>query len=338
MSSPKRTRIVDLRRQKPPEPRPVSVARPQSSAPLERTPVRTTAKRPKETLTRDASPLRARRKRRRRVLLFFLVPLALLLIYGVHFVSYSAPLSIRTITVTGAHDVDPQILRSYIESYLRDRAHGFVAHNNILSYDANVLSTTLKSAFPQLAKVEITRPSPLSQELVVTIVERHAFARWCLRDDACYLMDDKGYIFAPIDSSNAESPAAVPSTQHIFRGGITAEADPVGQGFVSAHLPWILLIMKVFDQAGHKPIGATVENEQDVSVSLASGMSIKTSFGQDAPSLTQNLRLILNSEELRDKQDQIEYIDLRFGNRVYYKLKGEAQTSNASTTPQTPAH
>jgi len=40
-----------------------------------------------------------------------------------------------------------------------------------------------------------------------------------------------------------------------------------------------------------------------------------------------NLELVLSSDVLKGKTDALEYVDLRFGNRVYYKLKGQKQQS-----------
>ena len=75
--------------------------------------------------------------------------------------------------------------------------------------------------------------------------------------------------------------------------------------------------------AGAAPLGAQLENETDISVPLADGYYIKASFGEDPSELTKNLALILSSDAIKGKIDELEYIDLRFGNRVYYKFKGE---------------
>ena len=43
-----------------------------------------------------------------------------------------------------------------------------------------------------------------------------------------------------------------------------------------------------------------------------------------------NLQLVLSSGPLKGKDSELEYVDLRFNNRVYYKLKGEVETSNTA--------
>jgi len=65
----------------------------------------------------------------------------------------------------------------------------------------------------------------------------------------------------------------------------------------------------------------SVENEQDFKVSLLQRFALRASFGADADTLVRNLQDVLSSDTLRGKENKIEYVDLRFGNRVYYKNK-----------------
>ncbi|MDZ4227379.1 MAG: hypothetical protein U1D26_02765, partial [Patescibacteria group bacterium] len=96
-----------------------------------------------------------------------------------------------------------------------------------------------------------------------------------------------------------------------------------------AHLPGIITLLRLLGQSGFTPSNVAVENDRDFTVLLSDGQGfyIKASFGQDAGGLTHDLELVLDSDVLRDRNDDIEYIDLRFGDRVYYKLKGEGEMS-----------
>jgi hypothetical protein len=42
------------------------------------------------------------------------------------------------------------------------------------------------------------------------------------------------------------------------------------------------------------------------------------------------LELVLSSDALQGKEGQLEYIDLRFGDRVYYKLRGQEEVTGAT--------
>lgn len=146
--------------------------------------------------------------------------------------------------------------------------------------------------------------------------------------------------------SSAPAAAAIQSSQqYVFEGGLgigtstdaTSSADwsatstsPIGQTFVGAHMPAIVALLQMLGQAGFTPTGATVENAQDFWVPLTQGFYIKASFGEDPGSIVSNLQLVLSSDALAGKESQLQYVDLRFGDRVYYKLQGADETQTSS--------
>lgn len=185
----------------------------------------------------------------------------------------------------------------------------------------------------------------------------------------CYQMDHTGFIFAQAPAPNVlsadagaidatSSPQAATSTpggitapqgQYVFQGGIatstvatstdstgspqagaTIPISPIGQTFAGTHMPGIVALLELLGQAGFSPTGAIVQDGQDFWVPLSEGFYIKTSFGENPHSLVSNLQLVLSSSALNGQQSKLEYVDLRFGDRVYYKLQGqgEAQTSS----------
>jgi hypothetical protein len=114
-------------------------------------------------------------------------------------------------------------------------------------------------------------------------------------------------------------------------------ADPIGETFVGAHMPGIVALLQMLGRAGFNPTGAIVENDQDFWVPLSAdqsgdgqGFYIKASFGENPGSIVSNLQLVLSSDALNGNESELQYVDLRFGDRVYYKLQGanEAQTSH----------
>ena len=153
------------------------------------------------------------------------------------------------------------------------------------------------------------------------------------------------------------SPIAVPqqSSQYVFFGGLGTSSDatstasisspqaatstatsgpsalsPIGQTFVGAHMPGIVGLLKLLGQAGFTPMGAAVQNAQDFWVPLGQGFYIKASYGEDPQTIVSNLQLVLGSDALVGKESELEYVDLRFGDRVYYKLQGQDETQTKS--------
>ncbi len=286
-------------------------------------------------------PLRARRRRVRAFWALGALVLCGAFFYGVSWVSYLPQFNVSSISVSGAEDIKEEVIKRSIETMLDDGSYHILSRRNIFLYPRARLEKTLADSFPLIKSVHIARSSLLATDIVVTIEEREAFARWCPprlagssgeagRDDDthCYLMDDSGFIYAPVGANTGTStPQANPSERYIFRGDIDPSSEPIGQWFVQAHLPGLLSLLKFLGQAGFTALSAEVENEQDILVRLQEGFLLKASFGADAGTLVKNLELVLSSDVLKGKTEQLEYVDLRFGNRVYYKLKGQEQQS-----------
>ncbi|MEK9154173.1 MAG: hypothetical protein AAB798_01745, partial [Patescibacteria group bacterium] len=123
-------------------------------------------------------------------------------------------------------------------------------------------------------------------------------------------------------------------SSYVFRGGLPAQTGlssttaAIGQQYLPGNFAGVLALLERLGQAGFSSSEIIVKDDQDFSVRLQQGFEIRVSYGADAGALVKNLELILASEPLRGKESELEYVDLRFGNRVYYKLKGKAVTAS----------
>ena len=252
-------------------------------------------------------------------------------VWGVGYASYLSRFTVQSINVTGTHSVAPELVRNYAWTILDDGSRHYLSRTNIFLYPRTVLERAIVGYFPRIASASVSRPSYLSNELDIEVREREAFALWCREVSVCYDMDEGGFIF----SEHAATSSVRANGLYVFRGGVSASTtsemttpvNPVGSSFATAHLPGLVVLLRLLGQAGFTPLGATLESGQDFSIPLAEGFTLKASFGSDAGTLTRNLDLVLSSDALQGKKSELEYVDLRFGNRVYYKLKGEAQTT-----------
>lgn len=274
-------------------------------------------------------PLRARRRRVRALVAVGVLVLCGVVVYAVSWISYLPQFNISGISVVGAGGIKEELIRRSVETVLDDGAYRILSRRNIFLYPRADLETIITS-LPPVKSVRITRPSVFATDIVITIEERQAFSRWCtgMYQGECYLMDAGGFIYAPMGWAGT----ATSSTQYVFAGGLPAQGGsatstyPIGQSFVQAHLPGLLSLLTYLGQAGFTTVSAQIDG-QDILIQLQEGFLVKASFGADAGTLAKNLELVLSSDVLKGKSDALEYVDLRFGNRVYYKLKGQEQQS-----------
>lgn len=257
------------------------------------------------------------RKRRKRyaggALVVLLIGAAL---YGIHWVSYLPQYTIQTINVSGTAALTQDDIRGRIEQYY-DSQRGFVSPRSIFRYHGAGVVQLLQTDILHIAHASVSHPSLLSTELDVTIVERTPFARWCASDTQCFLIDQTGFIFAADDGS------AQPPEPLVFSGGVSDPNNPLGHYVAVARFPSALSLARALGQAGFAPHDISIDSDTDLTVRLQNSFAVHASFGADPNALVRDLKLILASDPLKGHESDIEYIDLRFGNRIFYKLQGQ---------------
>lgn len=269
---------------------------------------------------RRRSPLRARKRKLRMLAALVVVILSGGALMGVSALSYLPKYSVTSVNVSGAEIVSPKLIRAYAETKLNDGTSPIISRQNIFLYPREEIEKGITGYFPRIQKAEVERNSMLAQAVTVKLTERNPFALWCSDDQECFLMDESGFIFARAESS-AEN------TDPIFRGGlsvkagITASETAIGQTFLPGRFAGMLDLFDRLRKAGFAPTGASVHDDQDFTVSFSEGFLLRAAFAENATALVRNLQLSLTAEPVKGKVNKLEYIDLRFGNRVYYKFK-----------------
>ena len=197
--------------------------------------------------------------------------------------------------------------------------------------DGQMIAAIEEERFRRIKEVHVAPNSFLSNELTITVSERSSYARWCvpstLEEEArCFAMDENGYVFAPLENQ-ATSTFVTP---YIFQGALATSTNsyatllPIGGMFAAGHFPALITLLQSLGQAGFGALVVTIENGQDIRIDLLQGYYIKASYGTNPGSLVKDFKLVLSSEVLKKDIEKLEYVDLRFGNKVYYKLIGEA--------------
>lgn len=265
-------------------------------------------------------PLRVRRRRTRAGIVFLVLLLVAALVYAVHWASYLPALNISQVTVAGTETLPSQLVQTFVESELNDGSYRFFSRSNIFLYPKTAIEQEIVAFFSRIKSAAVARPSLFSRTVVVTVEERQPYARWCISTDGCFQMDASGFVFASADAST--TPSSIFAEPYMFSGAL--DGEPVGQVFIPGHLRGLLALLTVLQQQGGlTPLRVSVVSSQDFSVDFQEGFSLKASFGADAGTLARNLKLVLGSDALSGKESQIEYVDLRFGNKAFFKLSAE---------------
>src|SRR3989344_390545 len=291
-------KIIDLRKKKPGNSRVVSAR------------------------TRGEGRVSPRRQRRKKVKIYVTalgVAVFILVASLASESTYHQKISIGPISVSGVSRISPRLVKAVFEKTLHDGMNHFFSRSNVLWYPKHELEKAILSGIPRTASVSITREGLFAQAITVTIEERKRFGFWCSdsslqKGQRCFEMDENGFIFAALASET-------PLYGIIFSGPLSASTTLIGQTFIGEHMSGVVAFLKKLENKNLKPIRVSTTDMVYYWVELPETVLVRVAFGADPEETARNLELALSSDALRGRVEELEYIDLRFGNRLYYKVK-----------------
>ncbi len=280
--------------------------------------------------------LELKRKRLRVFLSKIILSLvALLIIFaGLAYISRFKQLNISGIEITGNKIVDSETIKVIAQKELTGNYLWFFPKTNIFFYPKNNIK---KELYDQLKRIEDISLSVQSSEdkenLEISVSEREAKYTWCAdapdlvvgvpsattQEEKCYFMDSAGYIFD-------EAP--------YFSGGVYFKfygSAVTGTYFFKENFKPLVDFKDTLVTMGLNPVSLYVVDNGDIKIFLSN--SDKTSsepyitfnINSDYQRVAENLETALNTEPLlsnfKNKYSSLQYIDLRFGNKVYYKFR-----------------
>lgn len=274
--------------------------------------------------------LRRKRKRAFRIKFSIFFMAGVLVLVGLSFATRINKLNIDKVMVEGNKVVETEDLEQEIKNDLSGRYFWLFPRTNFLIYPKNKIRNDLANKFKRVKKVSFNVEN--FKTLHVSIEEYEGKYLWCgivipvLNNNVeqkCYFMDSGGYIFD-------EAPYFSGQVYFKFFGGINLQKeDPSGNYFAPEYFGKIITLKDNMEKMNLKPTSFWFESQDEVDISLAGepSMSPRVIFkiDSDYQKLTENLQAAISTEplqtELKDKFYSLQYIDLRFGNKVYYRFK-----------------
>lgn len=196
--------------------------------------------------------------------------------------------------------------------------------NNAFLYPHDALETHLSEYFKRIDTVKVSLKN--LRTLSVVITERKPEALWCGTEGSehCYFMDNHSTIFA-------ESPSFSGDAYFKYYGDLAVEGvnGPLGGQYIASSTQFaeLHLFVENIRTLGLRPeylaasnTGTTTPVEQ-FTLMVSNGGKIYFDRREPLEQLFENLKALLRTPALADAWGRVEYIDLRYGNKVYYKLK-----------------
>jgi cell division septal protein FtsQ len=276
------------------------------------------------------------RARKRFVFVLVFISVSSLLLFGLLvYLLHSERINIQDVIVRGNVAVSTESIRRVVNEEIAGAYAYMFPKKSIFLYPKRAIIASIAGAYARIKQIDIE--SDNFSSLIVSIEERKPYAIWCgvlkhnlvesvmtEEDDneikiedtpatSCFMLDDEGFIYS-------HAPLGAESLYTVFEGEVSGESA-IGTQFIGEEeFKNIAELVSLLQGGGFKPKKVLIENADDFRVYLGSGPQIYFRRGSNFVQALTNFESVVISGEIdKNSLENIEYIDLRFGNRLYVK-------------------
>lgn len=230
----------------------------------------------------------------------------------------TAWLRITRVSVSGENVIPQTSIETVANDVIASKYLGLYSKANILLYPKSKILRELHTLYPTLQTADIHASD--FHTIAITVTERTPHALWCSASSAtCVLLDDDGLAYA-------NAPDYSGAVYEKYYGALPD--GPLPKQFLTpAEFRSLSALIDAFAKKVAPDTITTIEVDEnkDVHVSIAGetgGYKILFALGDNSGSVFERFTIALTAGPFTThKLSDFEYIDLRFGTKVYYKLK-----------------
>ncbi len=252
---------------------------------------------------------KARQRQGKKVLL--LLSFSVLVVGGILYALSRPEFRITTIEISGYGRVPEDEIRTSVQTTISGFYLGVIPKSHTLFYPNRALKESLLKSFPTFSGVSVSLRS-LSL-LHVAVHEREPKAMFCATVQDCFLIDGTGFAFTR---------AEAPTEPLYYRLEREASTPLLGTHIMTEEkLTSLLRFLKNLEEAGLNPEKVVQKEQQELEVVLKDGTRLLLREGEYDRVLVKLKALIGERDLLPQKQGVpvVDYIDLRYGNKIYFK-------------------
>lgn len=228
--------------------------------------------------------------------------------------------AINAVVVEGNKVVDAEMIKNIATTELEGKYYKLFPRSNRFIYPKKAI---LADVYNYSLRIKNIALEVKKHDLIISLVEREPSYTWCSgmpkdgQTHTCYFIDETGYIFS-------ESPIFSGNAFFAFYGEVPSE-HPLGATYLNAaQFKAIDTLIEFLNSKQLHPFAFYVHDNGVYDLYLEQGGKIIFKEDQDVTLLISNLDLIMAKTQLFSKKpSSLEYIDLRFGNKLFYKIKGD---------------
>jgi cell division septal protein FtsQ len=253
--------------------------------------------------------------------------LVALTVIGVWHVTRLPYFTISTVEVDGGETITHEMVRTKVEEVLAQSYISLIPYRFTFLYPHDAIRDTLYS----LSRIKNVSVDRNGASLSVAYDEYVPYALWCLsaNDTECFFIDETGFAFAP--GPRLEGGTFV---RHMIEGVSELSRTEVfeTQEFATLHA----LLARLHAELALRVTDVTHTKDDDLVLRVHGGGELKLRKDTEYDRAFDNLVSVLTSPEFRHLEPgNFQYIDLRFGNKVFVNETLVDDTLSTSTPTST---
>lgn len=238
---------------------------------------------------------------------FFIYSFLVILIGGlIYFVFLAGFFEVKNIILLNNRFLTQKEVESVLDSILRKKFFNF-EFNNILFINSKTAENLLVQNYPNLSSVKITKKLP--NTLQVEVSEREGVIVWD-SGDGKYLVDEQGVVFSEYSGENN-----LPKVVDSKKLPVELNSRIIMDNFVS----FVLDLVGKLPRETNIVIDSIIipESTYDIWIKTKEGFDIYFDVTRSLNAQLGKLKILL--KEIEDEINNLEYIDLRIKDKVFYK-------------------
>ena len=271
-----------------------------------------------------------RKRRNKKILKYVLIILILFFVVGfLSYISHRSQIRISKVEFSGQVLVNQSDVKEKTFDFLNGSYLWLFPKNNVFLYPNKDLKKYLTNQFKRIETINIHLKD--FRTLSIEITERKLFALWCdnatrqsqtsiVEDgsitEQCYFMDNTGTIFAEAPNFSGDA--------YFKYYGLVSSDNPIGKEYLASSTEFtdIAKFVDTVRDLSLKPLYIIGKDNGQFVITLFSLGEIYFDTKEPMSKVGENLKALMRTPAFANLNNiSIDYIDLRFGNKLYYKLK-----------------
>ncbi|GBE16804.1 cell division protein FtsQ [bacterium BMS3Abin15] len=262
------------------------------------------------------------KKREGQSLFFKIVYFFLLFAFAgvvIYILIFSLFLRVNYLNLEGVEELEYEKVYNKLESLLDGKYLWIFPKDNFLLVLSGKIKKELAGEFKKIRQVEVEKNFP--DTINVKIEERESLILWCSKGP-CYIIDEQGYAYAWADFESREI-----KENNLVRL-VDMSAKPIDIGEKILDEDYVKFVTEIREKL-KRELNIKISDEYSTTTKLSEVIKINTNDGWDIHLSSQipldqsirTLKTFLEQKITDEIKKELEYVDLRVENKIYYKVK-----------------